>query len=202
MTQTLRLFLILLSATAGQSPPPSESPPVPPSTQPSTRPTEPADKQKIPPREEIVLGEHTFQLELALTEEEWAIGLMGRAEIEPTGGMLFVYPTSQRLNFWMKFCETDIDVIFVDSRGRITAMYEMPKEPARREGESLPAYEARLPRYSSRYFSQFAIELAPGWLKKLDLKVGQKLELEFDRFRELGRERRRRPPAPERRPER
>ncbi|MCA9295871.1 MAG: DUF192 domain-containing protein, partial [Phycisphaerales bacterium] len=171
-----------------------------PANTPSTQPAAADDEAPhVPPREEIVLGEHTFTLELALTEDEWAVGLMGRPEIEPTGGMLFVYPTSRRLNFWMKFCETDIDVIFVDARGRITAMYAMPKEPPRREDESLPAYEARLPRYSSRYFAQFAIELAPGWLERLDLEVGQRLDLDFDRFRELGRERRRRRLDPDRR---
>ena len=82
----------------------------------------------------------------------------------------------------------------LDSRGRITAMHAMPKAPPRRSDQSVLDYEQRLPRYSSRRFAQFAIELAPGWLEKLDFKVGQRLELDYQYFRTVARERRLRRP--------
>jgi len=179
------LLIIVRLAMAGVTAPPTDQAPTPP---PTTAPSNDEAEKTPTPREEITIGEHSFRLELALNAAGWTNGLMGRTSIEPDGGMLFVYPRADVRNFWMKFCRTDIDVIFLDPRGRITAMYAMPTEPPRGDDESLLEYEMRLPRYSSRRMAQFVIELAPGWLDRLDLSVGQRLDLNYDRFRQLQRE--------------
>ena len=70
------------------------------------------------------------------------------------------------------------DIIYVSSRGRITAMHEMKEPPPMKEGESMWDYEARLPRYSSKRMVQYAIELKAGSIKKLKLEVGDLIELD------------------------
>ncbi|MEM7229105.1 MAG: DUF192 domain-containing protein [Planctomycetota bacterium] len=177
------VLLVSLAMLAGDAPTPPES---------AT--TQPDD----PTRVELELRGHVFKLELAATPVSWSRGLSDREAIDTDGGMLFVYPSSRRLNFWMRYCQTDIDVIFVDARGRVTARYAMPREAPRGARESEERYEARLPRYSSRFPVQFAIELAPGWLEELDIQVGERLDLDFNAFRRLAREHRTRRAAPSR----
>ncbi|MBX3365362.1 MAG: DUF192 domain-containing protein [Phycisphaeraceae bacterium] len=146
-------------------------------------------------RERVTLGGKTFLLELAADDATRVRGLSGRDEIAADGGMLFVFPRSQRLEFVMRDCLVDIDIIFVDGTGRITAMHEMKVEPPRREDEPktddprLDRYEARLPRYSSRYDAQFAIELRGGTIATLSPRpeAGERVNLDVVRLKRLAR---------------
>ncbi len=145
------------------------------------------------PIERVKIGTREFRLEVAATPTSRYKGLSGRTEIADDGGMLFVFPRRQvRVHeFVMRDCLVPIDIIFLDPRERITAMYEMEVEPPRREDEPQTAnpaqdrYFARLKRYSSVFPSQFVIELKGGTLKKLKedpevaklLRRGQKIDI-------------------------
>ena len=63
----------------------------------------------------------------------------------------------------------------------------MKKEPPREEGETERQYDARMPRYSSAYPAQFAIELQSGMLDRLDLKIEDKIPIELDRLRGMAK---------------
>ncbi len=136
----------------------------------------------------VTIGGKTFFLETALTVETRFRGLSERTFIEPDGGLLFVFPDNQVQvqGFVMRDCPIGIDIIYLDSAGRILAMHEMkaepPRDPAKGEGtpkDALnPVYNARLKQYSSRYPSQFVIELAEGTIKKLNVKEGDLIELD------------------------
>lgn len=119
----------------------------------------------------VALDGHTFDLEPAMTAAARQQGLSGRESIDAEGGMLFVFPDDEvRVQgFWMKDCLVDIDIIFLDREGLITAMHHMPVEPPN---------ERESPRrtYSSRRPAQFAIELKGGTLEGLNLKVGQRVD--------------------------
>lgn len=129
------------------------------------------------PRLAVDIQGRRYDLELALTRETRATGFSGRNQIPADGGMLFVYPQPQPLVFWMHLCLVDIDVAFLDSQGRVMALYEMPMEPPPGSQESLIAYRQRLKRYPSPQAGQFALELRAGSLRGLGLKVGDKLDL-------------------------
>jgi len=135
----------------------------------------------------VVIDGRQFTLDLALDDDARVQGLQGVETIPDQGGLLFVFPESQRRSFWMINCPADIDVIFLDPAGRVTAAHRMKSEAPRREGESETAYEARLKHYSSVYPAQFAIELRGGWLKELDVDVDSKLELDVDGLKALAR---------------
>ncbi len=143
------------------------------------------DAKKKILKEEVVIGRETFKLEVAANEKSRAKGLMNRKKIDDDGGMIFIYKRAGVRSFWMKNCLVDIDLLYLDGRGRIVSMHKMKKEPPRGENESVVDYERRLKRYASRRPAQFIIELKPGWIDRLKPKVGETIELDLPKLREI-----------------
>src|ERR1700726_2872698 len=63
-------------------------------------------------------GGHTFSVEMALTPEEQAKGLMFRRELPEGQGMLFDFQREQPATFWMKNTYVSLDMIFIRADGR------------------------------------------------------------------------------------
>ncbi len=135
----------------------------------------------------VEIAGETFRLELAADPGTRIQGLMGRPEIARDGGMLFVFPDVGLRSFWMKDCLTDMDILFLDASGRVTATHEMTVEPPRRPDESQLAYELRLRSYPSRLPAQFAIELAPGSLDRLGIRAGDVVPLDLESLKRRAR---------------
>ena len=130
----------------------------------------------------VKIAGKTYFLEIAANSEKRTLGLGSRTQIADDGGMIFVFPAGQVMvqNFVMRDCPIDIDIIYTDGVGRILATHEMkkeaPRDPEKGEGQAgemtNKPYDDRLPRYSSRYPSTFAIELKAGSIKALGVKEG------------------------------
>jgi uncharacterized membrane protein (UPF0127 family) len=135
----------------------------------------------------IPIGNEIFYVEIVNTNQTRAQGLMHRTEIPKDGGMLFVFPDSILRSFWMKNCLIPMDLIFLDSRGTITATHEMPIEDPQNEAESEWEYDNRLSHYWSNSPARFAIELQSGSIKRLGLKVNERIALDFPYLRSLAR---------------
>src|SRR6202022_2808173 len=69
-------------------------------------------------------GVHMFAVELALTPEEQAKGLMFRRELPEGQGMLFDFGDEQPAAFWMKNTYIPLDMIFIQADGRILRIAE------------------------------------------------------------------------------
>ena len=138
-----------------------------------------------PLTETIEIQGERFTLEIALDDVSRIRGLQGRTTIPSDGGMLFVFPDAQARSFWMADCLVDIDLIFLDPRGRVTATHQMKVETPQGEDESRLAYQARLRGYFSVYPAQFAIELAAGSINRLDVRFEQRIELDLRRLKGL-----------------
>ncbi len=132
-----------------------------------------------PGLERIVVKGATFWVEGVFDEATRIKGLGGRESLPEGGGMLFVFPDTNLLEFVMRDCKFDIDIAFLDDSGRVVAAYTMKNEP-RNPGESDSDYENRLERYPSRFASRFALELRPGTLDRLGVKPGDLLELDTE----------------------
>ncbi|MAB28155.1 MAG: hypothetical protein CMJ53_02560 [Planctomycetaceae bacterium] len=132
------------------------------------------------PDETVLISGETFTLEVASTEAAIQRGMGGRKSLARNDGMLFVFPEARSRRFWMKNCLIPLDIMFLDARGRITAIHQMPAEPLQTENETLSEYEDRLPGYRSLLGAQYAIELQYGRISELGLKTGEKIELPFD----------------------
>lgn len=146
----------------------------------------PETEEKPVPKEEVVIGAETFELELAANDKTRRRGLAGRKTIDD-GGMLFVFRDARRRSFWMKDCLVDMDILFLDSRGRIVRTHQMKTEPPRQPLESVRGYERRLKLYGSSRPAQFAVELKAGSIDRLKLEPGQTIELDTVRLRKLAR---------------
>ena len=69
-------------------------------------------------------GVHTFTVEMALTPEEQAKGLMFRRELPEGEGMLFDFHHEQPASFWMKNTYVSLDMIFIRGDGAILKIAE------------------------------------------------------------------------------
>jgi len=132
----------------------------------------------------VTINGETFTCELATDPQARDRGMSGRTAF-PEDGMLFVFPQPAIQSFWMYECRIDIDLIFLDALGYVTATHEMKTEPLRRENESEAAYRNRLKRYTSGHPAQFAIELPAGSIQRLDVRVEDRVELDRARLKAL-----------------
>ena len=106
---------------------------------------------------------HEFSVELTRTPREQEIGLMYRTEIRPDGGMLFVWPTPQLAQMWMKNCPVPEDMVFIGADGRIASIAEDTVP------ESLAVIDSKVPVTAT-------LELQGGITAKENISVGDRVE--------------------------
>lgn len=68
-----------------------------------------------------------FNVEIADTDAERALGLMNRKKLAASSGMLFVYGAPRRAGFWMKNTLIPLDMIFADQTGLVTRVHNNAK---------------------------------------------------------------------------
>jgi len=72
-------------------------------------------------------GVHVFAVELAVTDEQRARGLMFRRSLPEGQGMLFKFEPDQVISMWMRNTYIPLDMIFIRSDGRILRIAENTK---------------------------------------------------------------------------
>ena len=105
------------------------------------------------------------RVELALTGPQRERGLMYRNHLDPDTGMLFLFPSSAPLTFWMKNTLIPLDMIFIDSNRRIVGIVENA-EP---ETETARHVEGD---------SQYVLEIGGGLSQKWGVTAGSTVEFE------------------------
>jgi uncharacterized membrane protein (UPF0127 family) len=109
------------------------------------------------------VGDSTVRVQLALSPAEMQRGLMGRRELAPEEGMLFVYDWPQALSFWMRNTPLPLDIGFFDAEGVLREIY--PLEP----------FDEKAVR-SRREDLLYALEMNQGWFASRGIKAGAKVE--------------------------
>ena len=64
-------------------------------------------------------GPHSFNIEIASTNGERALGLMYRRELPNNAGMLFLYDPPQPITMWMRNTIFSLDMIFIGTDGKV-----------------------------------------------------------------------------------
>ena len=192
LTMLITIAAVPSPTLAGTDDPPAPPPPPAPETAP------PVEEGPIPfqilrrseanlPVIPIRVATERFEVEVAADDTSRRRGLGGRNRLLKRTGMLFVHPDVAVRSYWMFDCLIDMDTAFLDRDGRIVAIHRMKREAPRRANEYRDMYERRLKRYSSRRPAKYALEIPPGDLTRLGLRVGQVSELPRESLDALAR---------------
>ena len=142
-----RAFILLLPLLAfalacGSSVIPTPSPVPTPTTRlptatpfplpsPTSTPSPTVTATPLPPLPRVTLEGVTFTVELAITPEERARGLMGRGRLDDTQGMLFIYQTDATPAFWMRGMLIPLDIVWIDADGMVAGIErDVPPAPS------------------------------------------------------------------------
>ena len=109
------------------------------------------------------IGKGKYILEVARTAEAQEKGLMDRDSLPDDHGMIFVFADDQVRSFWMRNVHFPLDILFLDSGGKIVSIHQMR-----------PYDENNT---SSDYPARYAIELNKGVADQAGVKVGDGLTL-------------------------
>lgn len=105
---------------------------------------------------------HRFQIELALTMQEQAQGLMFRETLGESEGMLFINATERAMLMWMKNTLVPLDMIFVAADGRIVSIAR----------DAVPLSEATI---SSGGVVKGVLEVPGGTAERLNIAPGDRV---------------------------
>ena len=114
------------------------------------------------PAKKVQVGEDTYTVEVARSDEERQRGLMHRESIGEYEGMLFVFERDQHLSFWMKNTYIPLSIAYISKSGVIKSIHHMEPESQRA--------------VKSDYAVRFALELPRGAFQRSGVEVGDTIE--------------------------
>lgn len=106
-----------------------------------------------------------ISLELAITQEEIANGLMFRPSLREDRGMLFLFRVERVPSFWMKNTIIPLDLIFFDSSGTVVDIIQ----------NAQPCAADPCPQYIPGAPARTVLEVAAGVVAKHGLSVGDRV---------------------------
>lgn len=102
-----------------------------------------------------------FALEVASSDEARVRGLMWRKDFPKGRAMIFVFGEMRRIMMWMQNTPSPLDMVFLDDKGRVTAIHE----------NAVPFSENII---SSEVPAAFVVELLAGTVKRSGIKRGDR----------------------------
>jgi uncharacterized protein len=163
------LFFAILTACLTGCPNTSPSAP-----QQSPLALESSARPKMPPAQVLpiegiaTIGNHAFNLEVARTHAQQAMGLMYRRWLPDNRAMLFPFAPPQPVSFWMKNVILSLDMVFVRNGTVIAIASEVP-----------PCKQDPCPTYGPPEAVDQVIELRGGRAKALNLKKGDPVTIRW-----------------------
>lgn len=122
----------------------------------------PAAENSGLPEIPLAINRHALVAEVAASDGTRATGLMHRRIMPENRGMLFVFPSTQPLSFWMMNTHIPLSIAFLDEAGVIINIADM--KPLTTE----PHPSARPARY--------ALEMNQGWFARRGIKAGARVD--------------------------
>ena len=115
------------------------------------------------PTVKMQIGNKSFELEVANTEDARHTGLMQRDSMPSDHGMIFTFHDERGWSFYMKNTRIPLDIIFADANGRVVSIQQMKPYDLTTISPEVPV--------------KYAIELNKGAAAKAGAKVGDKLSI-------------------------
>lgn len=100
---------------------------------------------------------------MADTEEKRIHGLQHIERLPANAGMLFIFPKTDVLHFWMKNTPVALSIAFLDHDGTIMQINSM-------EPYSLDSVRSKKP-------CRYALEVNKGWFANKGIGVGQRVKI-------------------------
>jgi uncharacterized membrane protein (UPF0127 family) len=113
------------------------------------------------PRIKLSAGIHLIDVQLAVTPQQQARGLMFRREMRQNEGMLFVFEQPSKQCFWMKNTLLPLTAAFVADDGTIINLENMAPQTTNPHCSAKPV--------------RYVLEMNQGWFAKQGIKAGFKL---------------------------
>jgi len=126
-----------------------------------------SEGQMLPITAEAEMAGQVFQLEVAHTPSEQAMGLMFRPSLEDNRGMLFPFNRARAVQFWMKNVLIPLDMVFLRD-GEVQAVVTAP-----------PCESDPCPTYGPNVSVDSVIELRGGRAEEIGLEAGDRIEIRF-----------------------
>lgn len=110
-------------------------------------------------------GAVSVPVELAVTDQQRARGLMYRQELSVNKGMLFVFPETREHPFWMKNTPLSLDIIFIGETATIVGILTHTRP------FSTKSLSIGLP-------SRYVLEVRAGFSERNAIRIGDRVEFQ------------------------
>jgi uncharacterized membrane protein (UPF0127 family) len=110
----------------------------------------------------LSINKQTLTAEVAANDSSRTTGLMHRRMLPENRGMLFVFPYTTPLSFWMMNTHVALSIAFLDDAGVIINIADMKPLTTDPHPSSRPA--------------RYALEMNQGWFARHGIKAGAKIE--------------------------
>lgn len=115
----------------------------------------------------LVINNHQVLVEIADSPGKITQGLSGRESLAKDRGMLFILPQPGNYPFWMKEMKFNLDFVFIKGQTVVDLVENVPFPQPGEPPQTLIAKEV---------FDK-VLEVNQGLIKKMELEVGDQLEL-------------------------
>ena len=119
------------------------------------------DKAQSLPTVPLTIGSAKLVAEVASTPGQREIGLMHRFSLATDHGMVFVFPGSEPLGFWMRNTFIPLSIAYLDANGVILNIEDMAPQDDSTHWSRGPA--------------QYAIEMRKGWFAERGIHAGDRV---------------------------
>jgi uncharacterized membrane protein (UPF0127 family) len=116
----------------------------------------------------VEIGDAKVLVELAITSEEKAKGLMHREYLDENKGMLFIFEDEKAPSFWMKNTLIPLDMVFINSGNKIADI--LIAEPCKKD----PCKS-----YTPKANAKYVLEVNAGFSERHNAKIGDEVSLKI-----------------------
>lgn len=122
------------------------------------------------PQTELKIGDNILKVEIADTQETRSKGLSGRESLAIDAGMLFVFNSSDKYQFWMKGMKIPLDIIFINEGKVVDFLKNVPPPAPNQKDSDLQKLSPTVP-------VDMVLEVNSNYIDTHNIKIGDTITL-------------------------